>query len=614
MGYNWRMEGNGVRQKYIDFFKGAPRNHIEIPPAPLIVEGDASTLFTSAGMQPLIPYLVGEEHPLGKRLTNSQPSIRTQDIDEVGDASHLTFFEMLGNWSLGDYFKEEQLAWIWDFFTRELLLPEERLWVTVFEGCEDVGRDDESYRIWKKLGVPEKRIKAYGVEKNWWSRSGIPSRMPMGEIGGPDSEVFFDFGLEKKRHENSQFRDSECHPNCDCGRFLEIGNSVFIQYKKIKDGLEELPKRNVDFGGGLERLTCAVSDNVDIFTIDLFAPIVEMVSEMAEKKYGERRKDDKLIRVVADHLKASVFLVSQGVVPGNKMHGYVLRRLIRRAMVKLRGLKIDAFENFGGGREIVESVFKIYQEHLAGADCGKVAAVLEGEVDKFKRSVVKGEQILKNHSYRIDGKVAFDLYQSWGFPFEIINELVEENGGEVDEEGFRAELEKHRELSKSASSGMFKGGLADHSEEVVRLHTVTHLIHAALRKILGEHVVQKGSNITHERLRFDFSHRVKLSDGELRRVEEMVNEMIGRKLTVISEVMDLKEARKVGAVANFTEKYGERVKVYSIGDLESGEWFSKEVCGGPHVTNLSEIGGRVKITKQESPSSEVRRVYAVLKK
>lgn len=569
------MKGHQVRDKYLKFFTSSPRNHKEISAAPLVVADDPSTLFTSAGMQPLVPYLMGEKHPEGKRVCNSQPSIRTQDIEEVGDTSHTTYFEMLGNWSFGDYFKKEQLPWVWEFLTEELGLPKERLWVTVFEGGDGVGRDDESVGIWKSLGVSEERIKFYGVKKNWWSRSGTPEMMPVGEIGGPTSEVFFEFTQVAHNPKYSK----KCHPNCECGRFLEIGNSVFMVYKKTEKGLEELPNKNVDFGGGLERMTAAVNDDPDVFKIDVFKPIIERIENVSGKKYEGNERE---MRVIADHVRAAEALAYEGVVPSNKLQGYVMRRLIRRAAVKMRKLKGSLV-----GPDLVDG------------------GVIEEETERFMKTLEKGMKEVEKIN-EIDGKKAFDLYQTYGFPLEVTEEIFKERGQEIDRGRFEAEFEKHKELSRTASAGKFKGGLADHSEEVTALHTATHLLHAALREVLGKHVSQKGSNITSERLRFDFTHGEKMTDGEIKKVEELVNEQIDKDLIVTMEMMSLGEAKSSGALAFFGDRYDEKVKVYSIGD------FSKEVCGGPHVSKLSEMGGHVKIKKEEAVSSGVRRIYAYI--
>lgn len=576
MSYNCLMKSDEVRRKYLEFFKASPRNHKEISPAPLVPENDPTTLFTSSGMQQLVPYLMGEAHPEGKRLVDSQPSLRVDDIDEVGNTRHLTFFEMLGNWSLGDYFKEEQLAWVWEFFTKELSLPKEKLWVSVFEGDKNVSKDNGSFEIWKKIGVPEERIKFYGADKNWWSRSGTPDKMPANEVGGPDSEIFFEFGGIKH---NPKF-GKECHPNCDCGRFLEIGNSVFIQYKKGENGeLEELPQKNVDFGGGLERIAAATEDESDVFKIDVFTPFIKRIEEVSGKKYSGRERE---MRIIADHIRASEALIKEGVVPSNKLQGYVLRRLIRRSAFRMKSLKRDININ-----------------DLSLSTDDSVNKVIEEEASKFVGVLERGEKLI--------GKIApFDLYQSYGLPVDVIEELYKERKLKFNKEELEKEIEKHKELSRSASGGMFKGGLADHSEEVIQLHTATHLIHAALRKILGDEVSQKGSNITAERLRFDFTFSRKLTSDEIKKVEDLVNSEIDEDLVVSFKIMSLEEAKKEGALAFFGERYGEKVKVYSIGDPPS----SREVCGGPHVKHLSEIRGHVKITKEELVSSGVRRVYA----
>jgi alanyl-tRNA synthetase len=559
-----------VREKYLKFFE--KRGHKIINPAPLVLENDPTTLFTSSGMQPLVPYLMGEPHNDGKRLVDSQPAIRLQDIDEVGDNRHTTYFKMLGNWSLGDYFKKEQLSWIWEFLTKELRLPKEKLYVSVFEGDGLVPKDLESKRIWLDLGVGENQIFEYGVKKNWWSRSGTPSQMPVGEIGGPDSEIFFDFGDDLKLHENSQWKDEVCHPNCDCGRFLEIGNSVFIQYKKTDMGLEELPQRNVDFGGGLERITAALNNDPDMFKTDIYWPTIEKLEKITGKQYDDQRKN---FRIIADHLRASEALIKDGLVPSNKMHGYVLRRLIRRIATK-----IDDFEKITDNRVIIE------------------------ELKKFKVSLDKGLKEISKVE-KITGKIAFNLYQSYGFPLELTVELFREKGQEVNLEEFRKEFEGHKEKSRSLSSGVFKGGLADHSPEVVKLHTATHLLLASLRKVLGPHVIQKGQNIIKERCRFDFPHTQKLDQVQLKEVEDMVNNVIKRGLPVSYKVMPKDEAIKTGAIHAFNEKYADTVKVYTIGD------FSNEFCGGPHVENTKEIG-HVTIKKQEKIGSGIIRIYAVL--
>lgn len=584
------MTSDKIRDKYIKFFEG--KGHIKIEPAPLVLENDPTTLFTSAGMQPLIPYLKGEHHPKGKRLVDVQPSLRLQDIEEVGDASHTTFFEMLGNWSLGDYFKKEQLGWCWEFFTKELELDPERLYVSVFEGTKEVPKDAESAEVWKSLGIPEERIFYYGVDKNWWSRSGTPDSMPTGEIGGPDSEVFFEF--EDVAHDKKFGED--CHPNCGCGRFMEIGNSVFIQYEKKEDGtLSELPQKNVDFGGGLERIAAAVDGQPDIFKIDIFKPTIELLEKETGTEYGEGNPKSGDFRIIADHLRASVAIASEGVFPGNKLQGYVLRRLIRRAATKIRQTT---------SKSAVELVGKISQ---AIKPDSSVEDLISEEVDKFEKVLLEGASLVKRN-LQMD---PFELYQSFGIPYEISKEIFSEAGrklSEKDKKEFEKKLSQHQEKSRSASSGMFKGGLADSSEEVTKFHTATHLLHTALRRVLGESVSQKGSNITAERLRFDFSYPEKLTDEEIKKTENLMNEIVDKDLPVSFETKTLDEAIAEGALHFFGERYGKEVKVYTVGDPK-GDFFSKEVCGGPHVKNTKAIG-HVRIVKQEKVGSGTVRVYA----
>lgn len=421
------MKSFEIRKKYLDFF--AKRRHKIIPPAPLVLENDPTTLFTSSGMQPLVPYLLGDNHPGGNRLVDSQPCIRVQDIDEVGDNRHTTFFEMLGNWSLGDYFKENQIAWVWEFFTKEINLNPTKLYVSVFEGSKDVPKDVESAKIWQKLGVPESHIFYYGVEKNWWSRAGTPSQMPAGEVGGPDTEVFFEFTSVK--HDKKFGKD--CHPNCDCGRFLEIGNSVFIQYKKLANGsLEELPQKNVDFGGGLERITAASNNDPDVFKIDIYKSIIEKIEQITNKPY---KGNEEPIRVIADHIRAANELAAGGVVPANKLQGYVMRRLIRRAVVKMKQL-------VGSAQEVD---FKNLSEHEA----------IIAEVERFKKTLDKGLLEVEKVE-KIDGKKAFDLYQTYGFPFELMAEIFAQKGQRLNREEFEREFEEHKRLSRAAGKEVFK--------------------------------------------------------------------------------------------------------------------------------------------------------------
>jgi len=598
------MTSKEIRRKYIQFF--CNKGHVEIAPSPLVLENDSTTLFTSAGMQPLIPYLKGKPHSRGKRLVNSQPSIRLQDIEEVGDNRHTTFFEMLGNWSLGDYFKREQLPWCWEFLTKKLAIPSARLAVSVSGGGYGILKDEESTNLWKKIGVPENRIYSYPIgEENWWSRSGSPDKMPEGEIGGPDSEVFYEFDTP---HDIKYGK--LCHPNCGCGRFLEIGNSVFIQYIKDKNGLlSELPQKNVDFGGGLERITAAVCDNSDIFQIDIFRPIIKAIETETSTRYGVSKEKDRSFRIIADHIRASCAILAEGVVPSNKLQGYVARRLIRKAMFHLRllgsGVSGGALAHIGESlKENYPSVLERWEE---------IEKNISGEGVRFGEALDRGLAKLKkavDGGMKVDGKFAFNLYQTEGFPLELTVEILKKNGQDVSESEigvFEKEFGRHKNLSRSAAVGMFKGGLGGPSEIITKFHTATHLLHASLRVILGEHVLQKGSNITSERLRFDFSHQQKLTDEQIKKVELLVNEQIKKDLPVSYEEKDLQDARKEGALAFFGEKYREKVKVYTIGD-PGGKWFSKEVCGGPHVSKTGEIG-YVRIKKQEKIGAGIIRLY-----
>lgn len=603
------MKTDEIREKYLSYFKSFPRNHKEISPSPLVLEGDPTTLFTSAGMQQLVPYFKGSVHPKGKLLVNSQPSLRLGDIDDVGEKRHLTFFEMLGNWSLGDYFKQEQLEWCLDFFVNDLKLDINSLWVSVFEGKGNIPRDEESYKKWISLGIPKQRIKFYGSSKNWWSRSGSPDEMPSGEIGGPDSEIFYEF---KNVSHNPKF-GIECHPNCECGRFLEIGNSVFIQYEKQKDGsLVELPQKNVDFGGGLERISMAVNNIPDIFQIDIFQPIIIALEKETSVSYGNDAKKDRSFRIITDHLRASMMIAAEGVVPSNKLQGYVLRKLIRRAIfhIHLLGAGVSAGALIHAGESLREK-YRIVSKNWLQID-----SVVSEEGAKFEDTLERGIKKLTKIMQKegnINGKMAFDLYQTDGFPLELSLEILNQNGIKFDrtkKDQFMEEFEKHKNLSRKASSGIFKGGLADKSYNAIKLHTTTHILHQALRIVLGKHISQKGSNITNERLRFDFSNTNKLTDEQIDKVEKIVNQQINKNLPVVFEEKSLSQAKKEGALAFFAEKYGLSVKVYTIGD-PIGEWFSKEVCGGPHVSSTSEIG-RVKIKKQEKVGAGVIRIYAAL--
>lgn len=612
------MNSSDVRKKYIEFYK--KQNHAEIPSAPLVPENDPTTLFNSSGMQPLVPYLLGEKHPAGKRLVNSQKAIRLQDIDEVGDNRHTTFFEMLGNWSLGDYFKKEQLPWVFEFLTTEIGLNPNKLYVTVFEGNESVSKDTDSIEIWKKIfssvGIDAKeneRIFAYPAKKNWWSRSGEPEKMPPGEPGGPDSEIFFDFGSNLKLHEQSPWKNEPCHPNCDCGRFMEIGNSVFMQYQKQENGnLKELPQKNVDFGGGLERIVAASNDNPDVFTTDFFTPIIAHLEQISEKKYGETEEVTKVMRVIADHLRASVMLLSDGVIPSNKQQGYILRRLIRRTL--MYGRKLGLLNNWNYVGELVEPIAVIYKDSYPNIFSEKenITNMLKEEAQRFGKSLEKGMREIEKVD-TLDGKIAFSLYESYGFPWEMTAEIAAEKGQEVDHKQFEEEFTKHRDLSRTAAAGMFKGGLADHSEETTRLHTAHHLFLAALQKVVDPEIKQKGSNITGERLRIDVNLNRKLTEEETKKIEDLVNEKIGQAMPVIRVDMDKNEAEKIGAQMEFGKKYPDKVSVYFVGSQQ--DYFSAEFCGGPHVSNTKDIGTgskKFKIQKEENIGSGLRRFKAAL--
>jgi alanyl-tRNA synthetase len=614
---------NELREKYLKFYE--KRGHTVIPSASLIPENDPTTLFTGSGMQPLLPYLLGQKHPMGTKLVNSQKSFRAEDIEEVGDNRHTTFFEMLGNWSLGEYFKEEQLPWLFEFLTEELGLDPSRLYVTVFSGDKESGveKDMESIEIWKRLfsekgienkdidlgteeegyekGMQGARIFAYGVTKNWWSRAGVPSAMPEGEPGGPDSEVFFDFGT---KHDTSYGK--ECHPNCDCGRFMEIANSVFMEYKKTSTGFEKLAQRNVDFGGGLERLAAAVNDNADVFQVDVLQEVIRKAEELSGKKYA-----DNLIsfRVLADHVRGAAFMIADGVAPSNTDRGYFVRRLLRRAVRHADVLGIEEGKLSELAQPLIVSYGNAYTEMVEQKE--SILAHIQEEESKFRKTLQKGlKEFEKLSANNISGKEAFNLYQTFGFPLDITLELAKEKRVSVDEKEFQAELQRHQELSRTAAAGRFKGGLADTSVETTRLHTANHLLLAALREVLGDHVHQRGSNITAERIRLDFSHPQKVTTEELEKVESLVNEKIQEDLHMIRKEMPKEEAITLGAEMEFGVKYGDVVSVYFAQDKE-GNVFSKEFCGGPHVEHTQELG-KFKILKEEAVSAGVRRIRAIV--
>jgi alanyl-tRNA synthetase len=608
------MKSTDVRAKFIDFYK--KMEHVEIPSAPLIPVNDPTTLFTSSGMQPLVPYLLGQPHPSGTRLVDSQKSFRAQDIDEVGDNRHTTFFEMLGNWSLGDYFKKEQLHWIFEFLTQKLRLAPDRMYVSVFEGNDSVPKDTVSIELWQQIfrevGIDAnvgERIFLYPATKNWWSRSGEPEHMPPGEPGGPDSEVFFDFGIHLRLHEQSVYKDHPCHPNCDCGRFMEIANSVFMQYKKVANGsLVELAQKNVDFGGGLERMTAASEDNADIFQTDLFSPIIRSIEEFTKKEYLSSEKTTQSMRVIADHLKAAVFMISEGLVPSNKQQGYVLRRLVRRSVVKMHELGLTGSKEELTKR-VCQAIGEIYHGVYFQAGTPEFLAyetVLTEEIRRFELVLHKGLSELHKHTV-INGKIAFDVLQSYGFPWELTYEFAQNHGTQIQKEEFLLEFRKHQDLSRTAAKGMFKGGLADHSEQTIKLHTAHHLLLASLQKCVDPSIKQRGSNITAERLRMDFNFGRKLTPEELQKVEAMVNEQIIRNVPVTRVEMDRADAEKIGAQMEFGTKYPDRVSVYFVGTQT--EYFSVEFCGGPHVRFTGDIG-HFTIVKEETLGAGIRRIYA----
>ncbi len=593
------MRANELRSLYLKFFK--EKGHAVIPSASIIPENDPTVLFTTAGMHPLVPYLLGAKHPEGKRLTNVQKCIRTGDIEEVGNDTHCTFFEMLGNWSLGDYFKEEAIKWSWEFLTSEkwLGIPKEKLYVTVFEGDEDAPRDMESYEHWRGLGVAEDHIFFLPKEHNWWGPAGLTGPC------GPDTEMFIDTGKEKC--------SKDCSPACSCGKYVEIWNDVFMEYNKTADGkFEPLSQKNVDTGMGLDR-TIAVLQGVDsVYDTDLYQGIMDKISELAQFEYRKDQETTRSYRIVADHIRTTTFILGdeKAISPSNVDQGYVLRRLIRRAI--RFSLKIGIPE--GMLAKVAEAVVDQYKDAYPELSKNKATIIeeLRLEEERFQRTIKQGLREfdklinrLKGDDKTISGEKAFRLYDTFGFPIEFTQELAEEKGYQVDIEGFEQSFKKHQEKSKAGASQKFKGGLADNTEETAKLHTATHLLQAALRQVLGDEVTQRGSNITAERLRFDFTFSRKVTREELDKVESLVNEVIEKDYEVICQEMSIEEAKKSGALGFFDSKYGNRVKVYSIGD------FSKELCGGPHVSHTGQLG-KFKIKKEESSSAGVRRIRAVL--
>ena len=586
-----------LRSMFLKFFKD--HGHAVISSASVIPENDPTVLFTTAGMHPLVPYLMGAKHPAGNRLTDVQKCVRTGDIEDVGDFSHLTFFEMLGNWSLGDYFKEQMIPWSWEFLTSPeyLGLPKDRLAFSVFAGDADCPRDEESAELWRKCGVADDHIFFLPKENNWWGPAGITGPC------GPDTEMFIITDKEPC--------GPDCSPACSCGRYLEIWNDVFMQYNKKADGtFEPLAQKNVDTGMGLERTICVLNGKKSVYETDLFADILQKISELSGKQYGSDEETTRAFRIIADHMRTSTFIMGddRGVSPSNVDQGYVLRRLIRRAV--RYGMGIGMPEGFTGevAKVIIEQYKDVYPELKRNE--AFVLEQLSLEESRFARTLKQGNRefeklVEKVQDGQIDGVSAFHLYDTYGFPVEMTQELARERGLTVDMDGFHECFRKHQATSQAGAEQRFKGGLADHSEQSARLHTATHLMHAALRKVLGPEVAQKGSNITAERLRFDFSFGRKMTKEELAEVERLVNEAIESHTPITCEEMTVAQAKEQGAIGLFESKYGEKVKVYTMGP------YSKEICGGPHAQNTGDLVS-FKIKKEESSSAGVRRIKAVI--
>ena len=580
------MKAIEIRNKYLDFFK--KHGHVVIPSAPLIPENDPSVLFTTAGMQPLVPYLLGEKHPEGTRLTDYQKCVRTNDIEEVGDNRHLTYFEMLGNWSLGDYFKEESIAMSFEFLTKELQIPVEKLSVTCFAGDEDCPKDTVAAEAWNKAGILEDHIYFYGKDDNWWIA---------GEEGpcGPDTEMFYDTGKPAC--------SSQCQPSCDCGKYVEIWNNVFMEYFKDKNGYSKLKQRNVDTGLGLERMAMLLQGKQTPYDTEIFKPIMEKLEELQKVDNIESR------RIIAEHLRSSMMIISDGGRPSNIDRGYVLRRLIRRMIRHLNKLQIDLNELSTLIDLNVENLKEMYPELEKNKQL--IKEVMLGEKDKFVKTLSHGEKEFQKEIGKLDktkiipGQVVFRLYDTYGFPPEVTKELAKENGYDIDEKEFEELFKKHQEKSRLGAEQKFKGGLAEQTEETIKYHTATHLLNAALKQVIGKDAHQRGSNITVDRMRFDFNCDHKLTDEEKKKVEDLVNKWIKEEIPVTKQEMKKEEAIKSGAECMFIEKYPDIVTVYSIGKI------SKELCGGPHVKNTKELG-RFKIKKEESSSSGVRRIKAIL--
>ena len=586
------MKAYELRRKYIEFFKA--HGHKEIPSAPVVPENDPTVLFTTAGMHPLVPYLLGEPHPQGKRLTDYQKCIRTGDIDSVGDNSHLTFFEMMGNWSLGDYFKHESIEMSYNFLKDVLGFDMNKISVTVFAGEDGIPRDEEAADRWAEMGIPRDRIYYCSREHNWWG--------PAGETGpcGPDTEIFYDTGKEKC--------SEHCDPTCSCGKYLEIWNNVFMQYNKTKDGkYEPLKAPNVDTGLGLERVIGLLQGKSSVYDTELFADVIAKIKELSTNY------NVPSARIIADHLRTSMFMIVDGVRPSNVEQGYVLRRLLRRVIRHMRKIGFNPDDITVLIDTFVKITTEMYPEIPANQDT--IKEVVIEEKNKFMKTLEHGEKEFSKNvakakaegKEKLDGQVVFRLYDTFGFPPEMTAELADEAGLKIDMEEFNELFKKHQDLSRAGSEAKFKGGLADHSEQTTAYHTATHLLHKALQIVLGEHATQKGSNLTAERLRFDFANPCKVTPEQLKEVEDIVNEQIKRDLPVTCEEMTLEEAKASGATGLFANKYGEKVKVYTIGD------FSKEICGGPHVERTGGMG-HFKILKEEGVAAGIRRIKAVLEK
>ena len=581
-----------LRKKYLEFFKN--KNHAVISSASLIPDNDPTVLFTTAGMHPLVPYLLGAKHPNGKRLTDVQKCVRTGDIDAVGDATHCTFFEMLGNWSLGDYFKEESISYSYEFLTEVLGIPSDKLAVSVFKGDEDCQADDFSASVWEKKGIKKENIFYLPKKNNWWGPAGITGPC------GPDTEIFFITDKEKCC--------DECSPACDCGRYVEIWNNVFMEFFKNADGsYSPLQQKNVDTGMGLERTVAMLNGYPTVYEIDVFKPIIDLIENKSEKGKENVRE----MRIIADHIRTATFMLGdeKGVTPSNVDQGYILRRLIRRAVRFARTIEMD----FSTLSEISEKYIEIYAPHYAelAENRDKIINELNLEIERFNKTLTQGlkefEKLLKYiQNNRMSGKAAFRLYDTFGFPIEMTVELATDNGITVDVEGFERAFKEHQEKSHAGAEQKFKGGLADNGEQTAKLHTATHLLNACLKKVLNDdNIQQKGSNITAERLRFDFNFPRPMTKEEIKAVEDMVNDIISKKVPVVCEEMSVEQAREKGAIGVFGSRYGEVVKTYTIGE------YSMEICGGPHANNTAELG-KFTITKEQSSSSGIRRIKAII--